>query len=460
MGFKTLTCSVALLICLYATPVRAAVSVTEVAWMGTSVSSNDEWIELYNDSEDAVDFSLYKIAWRDIVIQLNGSIPGKSYFLLERTDDGSVPDIAADQVYVGSLGNAGEHLQILNNGSVEWEYDASAGWPAGDNATKETMQFNGVDWVTALASPRAENQSGVSGSGSDQLGDISEAGSSVLYNPPQVYKEPEFELTVEGVSYAPVGSPVILKAKGIPEGERFEYSWSMGDGSVDRSNSVVHHYGFSGVYAPTIRAIRGSAEYVEAVRLVVFDADLSFGVIDQSRVEIKNTSSYPVDLYNWRLVSGRSSFVFPRDTVLLVGVGVSFPSYITQISDFTEGLSLVRPDGQVVLGYRLEETGIIAPSPVASTTESDIVVVLDDLSSIAQDLWFQSLTLGVELDDEVVAPQDENLGLVFFDEPSLGVDFVDSVATTNREHVFEVSRSNKVGFADRMSAWIGRLFDP
>ena len=33
--------------------------------------------------------------------------PG-AYFLLERTDDRSVADIAADQVYSGALSNAGE----------------------------------------------------------------------------------------------------------------------------------------------------------------------------------------------------------------------------------------------------------------------------------------------------------------------------------------------------------------
>jgi hypothetical protein len=41
---------------------------------------------------------------------LSDSIPGGGHFLLERTDDTTVPDVSADQTYSGGLGNDGEDL--------------------------------------------------------------------------------------------------------------------------------------------------------------------------------------------------------------------------------------------------------------------------------------------------------------------------------------------------------------
>ena len=33
------------------------VVISEIAWMGTTASSNDEWIELYNNTSSAIDFA-------------------------------------------------------------------------------------------------------------------------------------------------------------------------------------------------------------------------------------------------------------------------------------------------------------------------------------------------------------------------------------------------------------------
>jgi hypothetical protein len=41
-------------------------------------------------------------------IALAGMIPAGGYFLLERSNDESVPGVAADVIYTGALGNEGE----------------------------------------------------------------------------------------------------------------------------------------------------------------------------------------------------------------------------------------------------------------------------------------------------------------------------------------------------------------
>lgn len=84
--------------------------INEIAWMGTVTSSNDEWIELYNPTDNDINIDGWTLTWDGGNINLSGQINAKEYFLLERTDDDSVPEVAADQIYTGRLSNAGENL--------------------------------------------------------------------------------------------------------------------------------------------------------------------------------------------------------------------------------------------------------------------------------------------------------------------------------------------------------------
>ena len=59
------------------------VVVSEIAWMGTTTSSSDEWIELYN-AAGPIDLTGWTLNAADgsPSISLNGSIPPGGYFLL------------------------------------------------------------------------------------------------------------------------------------------------------------------------------------------------------------------------------------------------------------------------------------------------------------------------------------------------------------------------------------------
>ncbi len=121
----------------------AGVTISEVSWAGSLESANDEWIELYNDSSQDVNVDGWKILADDASpqIDLYGDIPAKSYFLLERTDDGSAPP-QADMFFSGSLGNDGEYLRLLDNNGTEVDFlDASSGWASGDNTNKTTLEI-------------------------------------------------------------------------------------------------------------------------------------------------------------------------------------------------------------------------------------------------------------------------------------------------------------------------------
>ncbi len=84
------------------------------------------------------------------------------FLLLERGED-AVPAVRADKVYTGGLSNAGGVLAIVDGACGASDVlDASAGWPAGNNGTKQTLErdTDGIGWHTSAApggTPRAEN---------------------------------------------------------------------------------------------------------------------------------------------------------------------------------------------------------------------------------------------------------------------------------------------------------------
>ena len=99
------------ILCAAASP--GDVVINEIAWMGTAASPSDEWIELYNNTDQDIDLAGWTLAATTgtLNIALNGSISAHGYFLLERTDDTVISDMPAD--WTGSFGTG-----LLNEGDV------------------------------------------------------------------------------------------------------------------------------------------------------------------------------------------------------------------------------------------------------------------------------------------------------------------------------------------------------
>lgn len=126
--------------------------------MGTGASTADEWIELYNPSATtSVNLSGWKLqttesstskslsfTFSNCAAPLNCIIPPQGYLLLERTDDMTVSDIAADQFFTGTLPNSGSYqgLRLYSStGQVIDTANSNGGnWPAGNTSTICTME--------------------------------------------------------------------------------------------------------------------------------------------------------------------------------------------------------------------------------------------------------------------------------------------------------------------------------
>ena len=116
------------------------VVINEIAWSGTSATTTDQWLELYNNSTYSIDLSALKITSLDsnFSINLGGVISSHGYALLERGSDQVVQNISADMVYevieTSLLPDTGTALSLLWSDTIIDQIPDSTffGWTAGN----------------------------------------------------------------------------------------------------------------------------------------------------------------------------------------------------------------------------------------------------------------------------------------------------------------------------------------
>jgi len=146
------------------------VVLNEVAWMGSTENHSNEWIELKNISSSEIDISGWWLIDQGeqikVVFPQGTIISAGRFFLLERTDDDSVPNVRADMVYRGILSNDEEGLRLLSPSClIKDEVLADPKWPAGEVDSRKTMERTAdfLGWQTSVfinGTPKQRNSSG------------------------------------------------------------------------------------------------------------------------------------------------------------------------------------------------------------------------------------------------------------------------------------------------------------
>lgn len=392
--------------------VSASVLLNEIAWMGTDVSSSDEWIELYNNGDSPISLDNWNIISEDgqpdIVLQ--GSISGGGYFLLERSDDSTVPGVVADFIYSGSLGNSGEYLELKDSsGIVQDTIDARDEWPAGDNTKKETMQWTGSTWVTGSGTPRAKNV------GVEVIVDEDEEGEQpVATTTPDTvsgsgstpYTPPEFRprLQVDGGEdmVTVVGAEVRFRSRAIDwEGkevdyERVRFVWNFGDGKLGDGRNVNHYYAYPGTYMARVELFSGNDVVSDNVNIEVQKSPLVISEVlsgEQGWIELFNNSDAILDIGRWILQDNSSRFIFPTGTIIAPfarpvlsnkqsGMMFEKDKYVELMlpsGKITDTFSLMTFDGEISTVRDLDKFYTGSPTP----GEKNIVISSPIFSSVS-----------------------------------------------------------------------------
>jgi len=116
------------------------VIIHEVAWMGTSASTDQIWMELYNPGSETVLLDGWRLFDRDgeFELKLSGRIaPGDSYLLVHK-DHPDIPGVPVHATFSGSWRAKHPNLHLHDeNGKLVDRVDH---WHKGDAATFATMQ--------------------------------------------------------------------------------------------------------------------------------------------------------------------------------------------------------------------------------------------------------------------------------------------------------------------------------
>lgn len=147
----------------------------EVAWMGSvaaageaaAAAGNREWIELKNISDASVGFAGWQLTDLSgkikIILNPGAEIAPDGFYLLARGVSTTITSFTPDEIYSGTLANSGDVLAIFDPScNISDLLNAAAGWPAGNNATKQTLErdASGLGWHTSISpggTPREEN---------------------------------------------------------------------------------------------------------------------------------------------------------------------------------------------------------------------------------------------------------------------------------------------------------------
>lgn len=345
---------------------KADVIFNEVAWMGTEVSFSDEWIELYNNGTDEINLDGWTIEAEDDTpfIELSGTISAGGYYLLERTDDSTVPSETADLIYVGALADEGEVLSIHDNSGFNVdEIDGSSGWPAGDKDLNLTMSWTGSSWVSAEPTPKEQN------SGQEETNDDSEVddeteeedtkkqggSSSDNVQKDRVYGP---SVRIEAPTSWPTGAPfdfaVFVISTDGKEKSRAPVRIFMGDGYVldtSKSHDLSYEYTYAGDYVIVVEYLpfpESGSQATESHKIKIIDPEVSISLTDDGKgFLLLNESKKEIDLSGWKIKRSGEVFVIPEHFVLSSGKSLVIPIKNTNLPKMGDPVLLDPMNGQV-----------------------------------------------------------------------------------------------------------------
>lgn len=380
-----------ILVCICIVPCvsHAAVVISEVAWMGSTDSPNDEWIELHNDGSSPVSLDGWTLRDnRELSVELSGTLEGGTFAVLERTDDESAAG-AAFLVYTGALPNTGATLYLYaGDGSLEDQVAGGENWEniGGDNESKATAQKTDAGWKTQSPTP---------GSAPSSIeNDESETRRSETTQTQDVPNEiielqlPDLSLSLEVSApdivyvHQPVVFDVVPAGLGKIETDSLSYTWNFGDLTTHDGKKVTHAFSYSGTYVTAVYATYGRHEQAARKTVTVLPVAFTLSFNTKGDVLLRNNAKYEVNVSGYTLIGAEKmslpmrSIVLP-DTTLTISHGQLGKSYTTAF--------LYDQKGELVATTEAREPALPKPQIKTATQKAQVIeTIAEPLSEVSE----------------------------------------------------------------------------
>ncbi len=138
-------------------PLSRNVIFNEIAWMGSVDAPNGEWMELKNLSAAETDLAGWRILDSSgniaVTFDDDARIAPNGLLLLAHASSTLGSGITPGKVYAGTMRNTGDDLALIDASChvSDFVQASAAGWPAGNNTTKQTMERSrdATGWQTS-----------------------------------------------------------------------------------------------------------------------------------------------------------------------------------------------------------------------------------------------------------------------------------------------------------------------
>ncbi len=314
--------------------VTSAMKINEIMYDIAGTDTGREWIEIYNDSDETVDFSNWKILENLVnhtVKFISGSetIPSKSYFIVADNsqtflmDNPNFSGTLFDSVF--SLTNTGESIALVDpsgNKIDEVVYSNSLG----ANGDGNTLQMQEGFLISAIPTPAAENSKQSSLPVSTSTTSISVSSSTInisSHSSPELIIKPkekvDFELSGGRDRVASIKTPIKFapEVSDDLENKSIKYMWNFGDGHYQKGKNVSYSYKYPGVYNVVLNALFDKNHAVSRFIVNILSPNIEFYESEEGLVFI-NLDTNEINIGGWKVFSEIDliDFTFPQDTII------------------------------------------------------------------------------------------------------------------------------------------------
>lgn len=316
------------------------VIINEVFWSGSSLSSVDEFIELYNTTDQDLDISDWIITEagannNELILPASSTIPALGFFVVANyspDNEKSILDIEADWVTPSiSLANSDARYILRDqNGTDIDQADDGEGEPlAGDNETKASMARKpdcwdggaGECWFTSEIQENLK----------DDVLDFATPGADNGWEEPIINLAPVASITA--LATAEVNLEVVFDGSESfdPEDEDLNYLWFLDDEEAGTQEIFINTFLEPATHEITLLVDDGELQDSTSTQIVVFpEPELPYvpkkGDIlineflpnpsgGSEWIEIVNMTSQTIEFIGWTIWDGKSKIYDLSDNI-------------------------------------------------------------------------------------------------------------------------------------------------
>lgn len=358
-----------------------ALEITEVMYDVEGTDTDREWIEIYNNQENSIDISTYKLFEANInhgltLVQGEKNLSKGSYAVIVQNKDKfkidypSFSGIIFDSSF--SLSNEGEIFSI-KDGNLNVLDQVNYNVDMGANGDGKSLQKINNTMQSAIPTPGAMNTGTINyenNSNNTELG-INTNNSNTDNTSSNIsvsLKENKITTEILTTSFGFVKNPLEIKAQTLnSNGEKIfygKYFFNFNDGNgeeytLNSFDKILYTYKYPGEYLIHLSYYLNSYDTVpqatDKFLVKILDTGIFISNVGDEKdffVEIKNNTNYENDISNWYISALDKKFIFPKNSFISAnGKIILSPENTGFVFSDNSDLKLYNSSGNLVFDY-------------------------------------------------------------------------------------------------------------